>query len=438
MRKIVWWVLPILVMLLLAFGSASAQPDEALVLLLTMDAPVAPPMVVYLERGLQLAEQKNADLLILQLDTPGGSVDAMNEMVQLIRASKVPVAVYVSPRGSMAASAGTVVVLAGHVAAMAPETTIGAASPVGSQGEDLGETMEAKTVNILKATVRALAKDRPPKAIELAEKTIESAEAVSANEALEAGLVDYLAVDVDDLLNQVDGSKLRIDSREITLQTHARRVEPISPSFIESLLAVLTNPSIVFLLLTIGVQSILIEISSPGGWAAGTIGAVCLALAAYGLGVLPVNWFGIVFFLIAFVLFILDIKAPTHGALTTAGVISLIIAALVMFNSPGLPNFLRVPVPLIIGVSASTGAFFFVIMIIALRAQKRPIRMGTTILMGKTGTARGEIAPSGFVQLEGEQWSAELMDGEDAIHDGERVEVLRVDGLRLIIRRWQK
>ena len=340
MRKNAWYLIVFLILEILTLRSVRAQQAAPLVLLLTMDAPVAPPMVAYLDRGLQLAEQRGADLLVLQLDTPGGSVDAMNEMVQLIRASRVPVVVYVAPRGAMAASAGTVVVLAGHAAAMAPETTIGAASPVGSQGEDLGETMEAKTVNILKATVRALAKDRPQKAIELAEKTIESAEAVSASEALEAGLVDYLAADVDDLLAQMDGEKLRIDTQEITLQTGEALVQPIDQSFIESLLAVLTNPSIVFLLLTIGVQSILIEISSPGGWAAGTIGVVCLALAAYGLGVLPVNWFGIVFILIAFVLFLLDIKAPTHGALTAAGVISLIVAALVMLNAPGLPNFL--------------------------------------------------------------------------------------------------
>ncbi len=330
----------LLIAVLLSFGTAGAQEQEPLVLVLTVDAPVAPPMVAYLDRGLQLAAQRGADLVVVQLDTPGGSVDAMNEMVKLIRLSSVPVVVYVAPRGSMAASAGTVVVLAGHAAAMAPETTIGAASPVGGQGEDLGETMEAKTVNILKATVRTLAQDRSPAAIDLAEKTIESAEAASASEAFDVGLVDYLAVDVDDLLDQLDGKIVRVGTDSVTLRLGGAQVQPVDPSFIESLLAVLTNPSIVFLLLTIGVQAILIEISSPGGWVAGTIGVVCLALAAYGLGVLPVNWFGVVFILMAFVLFILEIKAPTHGALTGAGVISLIIAALVMFNAPGLPNFL--------------------------------------------------------------------------------------------------
>ncbi len=170
----------------------------------------------------------------------------------------------------------------------------------------------------------------------------------------------------------------------------------------------LTNSAIVFLLVTIGVQAILIEISSPGGWVAGFIGVVCLALAAYGLGVLPVNWFGVVFLILAFVLFILDIKAPTHGALTAAGTVSLIVGALVMFNSPNVPSFQRVPVPLIIGASASTGIIFFVIMLIGVRAQKTPVSMGAESLVGRVGIARTGLAPRGQVQLGGELWTAEL------------------------------
>ena len=288
----------------------------------------------------------------------------------------------------MAGSAGTVIVLAGHVAAMAPETAIGAASPVGSQGEDLGETMQAKEKNILKATVRSLAKNRRPEAIQLAEGTIETAEAVSADEALEAGLIDFIAVNIQDLLRQLDGYSIEFGDEELTIETTGAVVEPLEQSFIEKLLSILTNPAIVFLLISIGVQAILIEISSPGGWAAGTIGVACLALAGYGLGVLPVNWFGIVFLILAFVLFILDIKAPTHGALTAAGVASLITGSLVMFNSPSVPDFVRVPVPLIVGTSVATGAIFFAIMILAVRAQHTPVRVGAESMIGRIGTAR--------------------------------------------------
>jgi membrane-bound serine protease (ClpP class) len=241
-------------------------------------------------------------------------------------------------------------------------------------------------------------------------------------------------VDIPDLLRQLDGFKVETKAGKQTLETTDARVETVPESFIERLLAVLTNPAIVFLLITIGVQAILIEISSPGGWVAGFIGVVCLSLAAYGLGVLPVNWFGVVFLILAFVLFILDIKAPTHGALTAAGTASLIVGALVMFNSPNVPSFQRVPVPLIIGASVSTGIMFFVIMLIGVRAQKRPVGMGAESLVGRVGIVRTGLAPRGQVQLGGELWTAELVDGEEALTANARVEVVGVDGLRLLVR----
>jgi membrane-bound serine protease (ClpP class) len=432
MFKRIW----LLIFILLAFSApAQAQGEAPLVLHLTADGALTPAMKEYLIRGLELAESRGAEALIFQLDTPGGSIDLMTEMVEVIRASQVPVVVYIAPRGAMAGSAGTVITLAGHASAMAPETAIGAASPVGSQGEELGETMEAKTKNILKATVRSLAEKRGEKAVELAEKTIEEAEAVSAKEALEIGLIDFIARDVDDLLRQLDGFTVVTSAGDKTLQTQGAEVQPVDPLFIEELLGILTNPTVVFLLLTIGVQSILIELSSPGGWVAGFIGVVCVALAAYGLGVLPVNWFGAVFLVIAFVLFILDIKAPTHGALTAAGVLSLIIGSLVLFNSPQMPSFQRVPVPLIIGTSMASGALFFVILMFAVRAQTIPVRMGVESLVGRVGVARSSLQPDGLIHVGGEQWSAQLAPGEAPLETGDRVEVVGVQGLKLIVRK---
>lgn len=440
MKLFLKWAL-CLIVLGLGFGAlkpAAAQEEGRLVIVLKADDPVAPSMASYLERGLKHAEAMGAELVILELNTPGGSVTTMNRIVQAIRASRVPVVVYVSPRGAMAGSAGTLIVLAGHAAAMAPETTIGAASPVGGQGEDLGETMQAKEKNILKATVRALAKDRGERAVRLAEQTIESAEAASADEALQAGMIDYIAADVNDLLRQLDQQTVKVHGEERRLTTGGARLAMVEQTFIEQLLAVLTNPAIVFLLLTVGVQAILIEISSPGGWMAGTIGVVCLSLAAYGLGVLPVNWFGVIFLVLAFVLFILEIKSPVHGALTATGVVALIIGALVMFNSPNVPSFVRVPLPLIIGSSLATGALFFGVMIFAVRAQRTPVRMGAHSLIGRVGTARGRINPNGQVQLGGELWSAELTEGEEPLQGGEKVEVVQVEGLRLRIKRTDK
>jgi len=415
-----------------------AQGEAPQVLLLTADGPLTPAMAEYLDRGIRTAEGGGAELIVFQLNTPGGNVALMNRMVQTIRNSPIPIVVYVAPRGAMAASAGTVITLAGHAAAMAPETAIGAASPVGSEGQDLGTTIEAKEKNILKATVRSLAERRGADAIQLAQDTIDTAKAASASEAIQVHLVDFIAADVPDLLQQLDGFSVETISGFQILHTSDAIVIPFNQSLIEQLLATLTDPNIVFILLTIGVQAILIELSSPGGWVAGFIGVMSLALAAYGLDILPVNFFGLIFIATAFVLFILDIKAPTHGALTTAGVGSLIVGALVLFNSPGTPAFQQVSVPLVVGTSIFTAAIFFTILTFALRAQKAPIRTGQESLVGRLGITRSNLAPygTGTVQLGGELWTAELVAGQTGIIvEGEQVEVVGVKGVRIYVRK---
>jgi len=418
--------------------AVKAQGSAPQVLVLTADGPLTPAMSQYLSRGIRIAERDGAEALIFQLNTPGGSIELMTEMVTNIRASKVPVVVYVSPRGAMAGSAGTIITLSGHAAAMAPETAIGAASPVDSNGQDLGQTMQAKTKNILEATVRTLAERRGEKAVTLAQNTIESAQAVSAQEALDAGLIDFISVDVNELVRQLNGFQVQINGNVETLQTANAAVIPINQSILEQLLSILTNPTIVSILLIIGVQAILIELSSPGGWVAGFIGVVCLALSAYGLGVLTVNWFGIVFLVMAFALFILDIKAPTHGALTLAGVISLIVGALVLFNTPSIPSFQpRVPVAVIVGLSSITGIAFFTIMLYAVQAQKRPVLTGQERMIGRIGTAQADLSPSnnGIVRVSGEQWTATLAPGEEPLPRGAPVEVVKVEGVKLLVRK---
>lgn len=411
-----------------------AESDTSSAVVITLDGPLTPVWSGYLERGINRAVRSNADVLVIELNTPGGSIDLMNDLVEEILASPVPVAVYVTPRGSMAASAGTMLVLAGQVAGMAPESAIGAASPVGLQGENIPSTEEAKTKEILKASVRALAQRRGPDAVALAEAAIETAKAASSSEALEAGLIDYVASDLNDFLAQMDGQTVRVDEQEVVLHTKGAVTIPIKTNAVEDVLGLLTNPNIVFLLLSIGVQAILIEISSPGGWAAGTIGVVMIALAIYGLGILPVNWFGIVFLILAFILFILDIKAPTHGALTFAGTASFIAGALVLFNSISVPGFPKVSVGLVIGMSVFLGLSFLAIVMVAVRAMKKPIITGRESIVGKTGTAISTVDPDGMVQVAGEQWSATLAEGEQAIKKGERVAVVRVEGIHLIVK----
>jgi membrane-bound serine protease (ClpP class) len=403
------------------------------VALLQAEGPLTPVMVEYLERGLKRAERENAEAVIFQFDTPGGQIDHMNNMVKAIRASEIPVVVYIAPRGAIAGSAGLIIVLSGHVAAMAPETAIGASSPVSSQGEDLDETIATKEKEILKAEVRSLAGNRGPEAVALAESAIEEAKAASVEEAFQTGLIDIIANDLQDLIRQLDGFQVEMSSGLRELQTVDSEIVEIPQNFIEQFLHTLTNPNIIFILLTVGVQAILIEISSPGGWVAGFIGVICLALGTYGIGVIPVNWFGLIFLATSFVLFFLDIKAPTHGALTAAGLASFIVGALVLFNSPGTPDFQRVSVPLVVGAGFVTAAGFIFIISFAIRAQKRPVQVGAEALIGEVGFARTAIDSIGTIHVAGELWSAQLMEGASPIAEGQAVRVAGVQGLRLLV-----
>jgi len=417
---------------------AQTDSDTSTALVLDIDGPLTPSLAEYLERGLTEAQEQGAALVILRLNTPGGAIDLMSRMVEDIRLSPVPVVVYVAPRGALAGSAGTVITLAGHFSAMAPETAIGAASPIDASGADINETLEAKTKEILKAQIRSLTEGRlPPEAVALAEDTVENAAAVSAGEALEIGLIGYIANDIPALLRQLDGQTADTIDGPVIVETAYLQVEEFSLTFIEELLNMLTNPNIVFLLLTVGVQAILIEISSPGGWVAGFLGVVSLSLAGYGLGILPVNWFGLIFIATAFVLFFLEVKTPTYGALSVAGIGSFIAGALLLFNSSNTPSFFRVNVPLVVVMGVLTAGIFFLAVTLAIRAQRTPVRMGRISLVGQTGRVRTEIQPHkpGEVHLASELWTAELEPGSPPVEAGDEVEVVAVDGLRLRVKK---
>ena len=426
----------LLVLTVMAFFSVvHAQSNEPLAILMTADGTIMPPMLEYFKRGIKTAEQRNAEVLVIQLNTPGGSVSVMSEMITAIGNSTVPVVIYVSPKDAQAASAGALITMAGHASAMSPRTVIGAASPIDSTGADIESTLEKKIKEDLKAKARTLVERRGPQAVQLAEAMIDDAKAATAKESLDAKLIDFISDDTEDLLQSLNGFTVQMDNGSHTFNTTDVRTQDLNISFIEQLLLMLTDPNIAFLLLAIGVQGVLIEISSPGGWFAGFIGATCLTLAVYGMGVLTVNWFGGIFLIIAFVLFILDIKAPTHGALTTAGVASFIVGALVLFNSPGTPQFQQVSVPLVIVMGVFLGLLFFGILLLALRVQHSPVQTGVESMHGKIGTARTSVGEAGQVQLGSELWSAEKSAESEPIGKGDSVEVVEVRGLRLIVKK---
>lgn len=396
-------------------------------------------MSSYLKRAISQAESDGSVALIVQLNTPGGDIGVMQEMVQTIRASSVPVIVYVAPRGAWAGSAGTLITLAGHVAVMAPETAIGAASPIGSgpQGpQELPPTLKEKQVEATQALARSLTTRRSAKAIQLAMDTIQNATAVSAQEALDTGLVDFIASDMNDLLQKVEGFEVEINGRTVKLQIAGASLNRIPESPAEWLLNILANPNISFLLLAVGIQALLIEFSNPGMWVPGFVGVVCLALFVYSIGVIPVNMLGLVFIITAFVLFVLDVKAPTHGALTAAGIASFIVGALVMFNSPLQPGQIRVQpisVPLVIAIALVNGAFFAYIVAKAVQARRFPLAMGMSTLVGKIGEARTDLNPTGTVLVASELWTAEAQDGNVPV--GKPVQVVGVDGVKLLVKR---
>jgi membrane-bound serine protease (ClpP class) len=424
-----WLAAWLWLVLILSTGSAAGAQETRHVDVLEIEGPVTPIMISYIERGITTAETDGAEAVIIKLDTPGGQLDQMKKVIQAILDADVPVVVYVHPPGAYAASAGTFITLSAHVAAMAPGTTIGAASPVGSQGEDLTETADKKVKEDMKAQARALTERRGEQAVTWAESAIEEAKSANAQEALDMGIVDFVATNLSDLLAQMDGFPVEVGGKQVTLQTAGAAVQELPMTFAERFLHIITNPTIAFILLSLGPTAILFELSSPGGYVAGIVGVICLLLGFYALGVLPVNYAGLLFIALAFVLFIVDLKAPTHGALTAGGIASLVAGGLILFNSP----LYRVSISAVVTVALATGAFFAFAVAKVVLAQKRPAVTGRESLVGQLARARTNLAPHGTVFIKGELWRASAIDSP--IEAGEQVEIVAVDGFHLQVRR---
>jgi membrane-bound serine protease (ClpP class) len=409
------------------------EQAEHLVIYIQAEGPLTPAMVSYVQRGVRIAQERGAVALIFRLDTPGGQGDLMQDIVQVLRESRTPVVVYVAPRGAAAWSAGTVITLAAHAAAMAPETGIGAASPVSMTEVELSETAERKAKEAILSLVRDLAARRGEAVVDWAVAAIEEAAAASASEAHEMGLVDFIADDLDDLLAQLDGFEVQVRGDQVVLRTAGARVDRVSMNLAERILHIVVNPTIVFALMGIGIQAILIEISNPGGWVAGFIGIICISLGVYGLGVLPVNMLGLIFIALALGLFIMEVKALTHGALTVAGVVSMVAGALILFNSADAPEYARISLPAVITMALCFAGTFLFIMTKALQAQRSRPKTGAEGLVGATAEVRTELDPRGTVFVQGERWHAVAQDGPITV--GEQVEIVAVEGFCLHVKR---
>ena len=410
----------------LAAKGAWAQAARPQAFVLKLKGPVTPVIQAYIERGLREAQSQGAACVILMLNTPGGSLNVTREVVQAMQAAQIPVVVYVAPSGDTAASAGTIITLAAHVAAMAPGTSIGAASPVSMQGE-LGETERRKAENIVIADLKALAARRPPEAQEWVEKAVRESAALTAEEALELGVIDIMAVSTADLLRQLDEREVRVQERTLRLQTAAAAERVLPMNALEQFLHTILDPNIALILLTIGVNALLFELSSPGGYVAGIVGAICLILGFFALGVLSVNWAGLGLMLLAFALFVAEVKAPTHGILMLLGLVCFVLGALVLFNSP----VYRVSRTLVAAVALFSAAFFGFVVAKAVGAQHRPATTGRESLIGAIGTTRQELAPEGLIFVRGELWRARSRSG--TIPAGEPVRIVAAEGLTLVV-----
>ncbi len=433
-RRRIGLILTLALLAVLLLATPSGAQDSNLVYVLTFDGPVNPILSSYIERAIAQADADGAEAIVLRLDTPGGQVDLTQDIVKAMRASPVPIIVYVWPTGAMAGSAGTFITLAGHAAGMVSGSTIGAASPVAEGGAELGDTIQQKITNILAADIENLARRRGDKAVEWARSAVTNAQAATAQEALALGVVDAVAEDIPDLLQQLDGFEVEVNQELRPLAVANASVVELPMTSPESTLNTLINaiavPGIAVLLIVLGVQGIISEFSQPGGYMAGTAGFVALLLGMYALGILNANWVGLGFMLLSFILFFLEIKAPTHGALTVAGVATFVFGAYVLFSGTEA----GVPWAAILGMAGATLLFFTFIVAKAIGAQRLKPTWGAESLIGQLALVRTELNPGGTVTVQGERWQAELQDDAATVQPGERVVVVERHGFKLLVR----
>ena len=406
--------------------------------LLTIDGAIDPISARFLERGIAAATDEGAQMLIVQLNTPGGLLDSTREIVEAMLGSDVPIVVFVSPQGAQAASAGTFVTAAAHIAAMAPTTNIGAASPVGPGGEDLPETISSKITEDTAAFIRTIAEERDRNADAL-EATVLEAKSYTATEAIQNDIIDVIAADIEELLVRLDGMTVALAGGQVVLDTKDIEVRRINRTPVERFLGFLANPDIAFLLFSIGGLGILLELFNPGMIAPGLFGVMALSLALLAFGSLPVNWVGAGLIILAMALFFMEGQAPGVGVFGVGGAISFILGAFLLFGSltfrpevpslPGAPN-IRVS----IWVIGTVGGVLFAA-VFFLAKSLRSTRVGghapyQQSLVGQMGVATATLSPGGAVRIAGEAWTA-VSDSEEEIVEGERIIVSEVDGLTL-------
>lgn len=398
----------------------------------TVDTSIDTFTAGYIERVLNVAHDDGVQAVIIQLDTPGGDLDATYSITKDMLASTVPVIVYISPSGARAGSAGTFITYAANLAAMAPGTNIGAAHPIDASGGDITGTLGVKVTNDAVAHIVSLAAQRGRNA-DWAEQAVRNSVSITSKEALDIHVVDIIANDVADLLNQIDGRTVKVaGDRTLTLQVRGATTRALDMNFFEQFFHTLLDPNIALILLNIGSLAILIELYNPGATLPAVTGVICLTLAAVALYNLPTNWAAVVLIAASIIMFVFDVKVNSF-VLTIGGILAFVLGAFFLFRplTPPAPIVPEVSVsPFVIGgLALMTAAFFTVILGAAVRSRKSPVVTGTAPFLGAYGVATTDLIPGGTVRVKSEDWTATADKGP--IHKGDRVKVLAVEGVRL-------
>ena len=406
-----------------------AQATAPTIDVLHAKGTINPVLVDYIEGGINHAEEDNAVACIIQMDTPGGLDTSMRDIVKSIVNAQVPVVVYVSPSGARAASAGVFITMAAHVAAMAPNTAIGAAHPVAisAEGEaQMSEAMEEKIVNDAAAYIRSIA-EAHGRNMEWAEKAVRESVSATEQEALELNVIDMVAPDLDALISQLDGWQVTmLDGSVVTLQTQETTINHIEMSWTEDFLYTIADPNIAYILMSIAMLGIMAEIFNPGLIFPGVVGGISLLLAFYSLGVLPVNYAGILLIVLALGLFIGEVLTTSFGLFTAGGITALVIGSLILFK--GGPLF-KVDIGLIVIIVILIAAFFTFAIQRVIRAHRSQATTGREELVGKTAIVKVALEPEGTIFFKGERWKAIVEKGR--VKPGEEVVITKVDGLKL-------
>lgn len=460
-------IIKLVSVMLLALGVAlfvNAKQEQRTAIMLNIQGAISPAAKDFIHRGLGEAFERGAEVVILHMDTPGGLDTSMRDIIRDIIASPVPVIVYVAPSGARAASAGTYILYASHIAAMAPGTNLGAATPVQLGGgmpdmqppsmpdqgknrenkddsgdkEDSGESnggdaapasdadsMKKKILNDSIAYIRSLAEMRG-RNVEWAEEAVREAASLSSEQALQRGVIDVVAGNVDELLEKVDGWQVTVNGVSQTLDTGNLVIDRIEPDWRNELLSVITDPNVAYILMLLGIYGLFFEFVNPGYVLPGVTGAICLLLALYAMQVLPVNYAGLLLILLGIMFMVAELFAPSFGALGIGGVISFVIGSVILFDTGG--SNMRVAIPLIITVSAVTAGFFLVAVRMVFTAHRKPVVSGMEEMLGSVGEVLEDFEQKGRIHVHGETWQ---VISDTPLKRGTRVKVTEIDGLTL-------